>query len=93
MKEKTLEDYLKRKASEMGGHAHKLILFNSMGFPDRTVFLPGGKIGFVELKVPGNKPSHTQEAWLRKLKQLGFIAYWADSKQKIDEVLSDIQAL
>lgn len=92
-KEQKIESYLIQKVRTLGGNAYKLVLFNAMGFPDRTVVLPGGKIGFIELKAPGKRPSCLQDAWLHKLVQLGFIARWADSKQKIDEVLNDIQAL
>ena len=48
------------------------------GFPDRTVLIRG-RIAFVELKAPGEKPRPEQYKWLKDLRALGFVAGWADN--------------
>lgn len=54
------------------------------GFPDRTFFLPGGVICFVELKRPKkNKTYHMQKVWADRLTRLGFVVRFCES---LDEV-------
>ena len=68
--------------------------FESPGFdgvPDRLVLLPGGRIGFVELKAPGRKMRPLQEKRKRQLEGLGFLVFCVDEKEQIEEVLDAIQ--
>lgn len=60
------------------GYMLKLQGLGMLGWPDRIVIMPGAFICFVELKRPGKTPSHIQSRRLRKLRQLGFHAFWAD---------------
>jgi hypothetical protein len=60
MLEKKIEERLRKKAKEAGGLAAKWVSPSMSGVPDRIVFLPGGKIIFVELKRPGEKPTALQ---------------------------------
>ena len=62
------------------------------GMPDRLVLLPGGRMGFVELKAPGKKPQLVQELRMRQLRRLGFKAYVIDGTEQIGGVLDAIQA-
>ena len=41
---------------EAGGIAPKLIYPGLSGLPERIVVLPGGGMGFVEVKAPGKVP-------------------------------------
>ncbi len=75
MLEIRVEDHLDRLAREAGGVAHKLGL---QGWPDRMVLLPGGVVGFLELKRPGKIPTPLQFQRLRLLSRLGFVADWTD---------------
>lgn len=90
MKEKNIELYLTKQVKALGGLALKLTLFSGAGFPDRTVLLPKGRIAFVELKSPGQKPRKVQWYWIRKLKTLGFRVYICDSFEKVDRLLSEV---
>lgn len=55
----------------------KMSALSARGFPDRMI-LKDGKVMFLELKKPGEKPRPAQQEWLSKLQRLGFNAIWAD---------------
>lgn len=71
MKEYAIEKHLIRKAQAHGGACLKFTSPGTAGVPDRIVILPGGKIGFAELKAPGRRPRRLQRNVLRKLYRLG----------------------
>ena len=60
MREKIIEQLLAKVVKSSGGIAPKLVSPGFDGMPDRLVLLPGGKIGFVEVKVPGKEPRPLQ---------------------------------
>lgn len=70
MKEYAIEKHLIRKAQACGGMCIKFTSPGMSGVPDRIVILPGGKIGFAELKAPGKKPRRLQRNVLRRLYRL-----------------------
>ena len=55
MLEKDIESKLKNKVKKLGGRAYKFVSPGNSGIPDRLIILPGGKVGFAELKRPGRK--------------------------------------
>lgn len=78
----------------LGGYALKLILLNKLGFPDRTILLPGGKIMFLEMKRLKKSQTRTyewQKVWGRRLQMLGFISVicygYHEAKAAIDNLL------
>ena len=71
MKEYAVEKHLVQKAQECGGICLKFISHGIEGVPDRIVVLPGGKIGFAEMKAPGKKPRRLQRAVIRDLYRRG----------------------
>lgn len=87
MRESEIEDYLKEQARAKGGIALKFVSPGCTGMPDRIVILPGGKIGFLELKAPGEKPRKDQKHRINQLKQLGCTAGWADSRIAVDRFI------
>ena len=60
MREKPIEQHLVKAVKNSGGIAPKLVSPGFDGMPDRLVLLPGGKIGFGEVKVPGKEPRPLQ---------------------------------
>ena len=90
MREKIIEKELVAKVKAMGGIAPKFTSPGFDGMPDRLVLLPGGRMGFVELKAPGKEPRALQEARHRLLRRLGFKVYVIDEINQIDGVLEDI---
>lgn len=67
----------------------KLVSLGLKGFPDRTVFLEGGKIVFIEFKSESGKLSKNQEMTFSVLRKLGFAVFVCRSK---DEAISAIQS-
>ena len=90
MREKDIEKELAARTRAMGGIAPKFTSPGFDGMPDRLVLLPGGRMGFVELKAPGKKPRALQLARHRLLQRLGFKVYVIDGIEQIDGVLEEI---
>lgn len=84
MREKEIEKYLVDTVAGMGGKALKFVSPGCTGVPDRVVILPGGKVGFLELKAPGGKPRKEQAYRIRQLRGLGCVAGYADSRESIN---------
>ena len=88
--ERTIEQKLAARVKAMGGIAPKFTSPGFDGMPDRLVLLPGGRMGFVELKAPGRKPRPLQLARHRLLRRLGFKVFVIDGIEQIDSVLEEI---
>ena len=91
MREREIERKLVQAVKAAGGFCPKLASPGTDGMPDRTVLLPGGRIGFVELKAPGKRPRPLQEARHRLLTQLGFKVYVLDDASQIGGILDGIR--
>ena len=91
MKEKIIEKKIGKTVKEAGGIAPKLICLGFDGMPDRIVLLPGGRMGFVEVKAPGKVPRPLQEARHRMLRRLGFQVYVLDRAEQIIQILEGIE--
>ena len=61
----------------------KLLSPSMAGLPDRMILTPGGRVYFVELKAPGQKPRRLQESVHNMLRQLGFSVCVLDSKDAV----------
>ena len=92
MKEATIERKLVSAAKLRGGICPKWVSPGYDGVPDRIVLLQGGKIGFVEVKAPGEKPRPLQLARRKALMKRGFLVFVIDGKEQIGEVLDEIQS-
>ena len=90
MREKVIEHALVMATRSKGGIAPKFTSPGFDGMPDRLVLLPGGRMGFVELKAPGRKPRPLQLVRHRLLRRLGFKVYVIDEINQIDSVLEEI---
>jgi len=77
MREKELECKFVQAVKAVGGITPKFISPGFDGIPDRIALLPGGRIAFVEVKRPGEKPRPLQEARHGMLRRLGFKVYVA----------------
>lgn len=91
MREKEIETYLRNSIREMGGVAFKFVTPGNDGVPGRLVCLPGGRVVFVELKAPGQRPRPLQIHQIGRLKQLGFRVEVIDSKEQVDKFVEGLR--
>ncbi len=90
MREKVIEQKLVKAVKAAGGIAPKLVSPDFDGMPDRMVLMPGGRIGFVEVKAPGEKPRPLQTSRHRLLRRLGFRVYVLDNAEQIETIQREI---
>ena len=64
---------------------------NWVGAPDRLVVLPRGKIGFVEVKAPGQRPRPLQLVRHCQLQKLGCYVAVLDDPTKVATILDEIE--
>lgn len=91
MREKYIEQRLVSEVKKHGGLCLKLASSGLDGIPDRMVLMSKGKIAFVELKAPKQKPRKLQLVRIKKLKEMGFSVYVLDNVEDIGGVIDDIQ--
>lgn len=91
MLEKELEAKLRDAVKQQGGRAYKFTSPGNTGVPDRLVVFPEGKIGFIELKQPGKKPTKNQMLQMTRLAVMDCRVYLLDRYSDIKFILEDIQ--
>lgn len=92
MMEKQIEARLTSEVKKRGGISIKLVSPSMMGLPDRLLLLPGGRMGFVEVKQRGERPRSLQIKRIKQLQLLGFIALVLNEIEDIGKVIDEIQS-
>jgi len=90
VREKAIETYLRDQVRKVGGAAMKWVSPGNSGVPDRIVFLPGGRVVFVELKAPGKKPTQLQLVQHERLRALGQDVRVIDSREGVDGLVKEL---
>lgn len=90
MREKQIEQKLVLAVKRCGDICPKFVSPGFDGMPDRIILLPGGRLGFAEVKAPGRKPRPLQETRHGLLRRLGFKVYVLDDEKQIGEILREI---
>lgn len=90
MSERDIERKFVRTVKNSGGIAPKFVSPGFDGMPDRIVLMPGGRIGFVEVKDTGKKPRPLQVARHRLLEGLGFRVFVLDRPDQIHNIIQEI---
>lgn len=89
MRENKVEEELLRQVAELNGITIKLVRLR--GLPDRLVVLPGGRVGFFELKRPkGGVIAPHQRWWISKLQSLGVVAGFLKTYTEVREALTKL---
>ena len=91
MREKVIEQKLVKAVRESGGLALKLVCPGFNGVPDRLLLFMGGKVAFVEVKAPGEKPRPLQEHRIAQLRDLGFKVFVVDSEEAVRAMMDKIK--
>ena len=81
MRESTIEKAVVGYAKEKGCLVIKNAMPGHRGIPDR-LFCYKGRVLWMELKRPGEKPTLLQCKWLAQLIDHGFNAVWTDNVAK-----------
>ena len=90
MREKIIEQKLVKAVKAAGGIAPKLTCPGFDGMPDRIILMPGGRIAFVEVKAPEQKPRALQLSRHELLRRLGFRVYVLDNDEDIKNIVSEV---
>lgn len=91
MRESELEKKFRERVRQAGGKAYKFVSPGNDGVPDRLVILPGGRIGFVELKRPGEKPRKQQKLRMAEFESMGCYTAVVDNIESIEGVIEEIR--
>ena len=91
MREQEVERKLVAAVKAAGGICPKWVAPGFDGVPDRIAMFPGGKIAFVEVKAPGEKPRPLQRARHELLRRLGFKVFILDNVEKIGGMIDEIR--
>jgi len=91
IREREIELILRKATAERGGFCLKFAPANWVGAPDRLVILPKGKMGFVEVKAPGQRARPLQRVRHRQLAELGCFVAVLDDPNQISAILDAIE--
>ena len=89
MRERTIENYLVRRVELREGLAIKLMGSTLVGFPDRTILAPGGRIAFAEMKTPEGELSAIQNHWIKVLRKFGFLVGVLRTREGVDAFVEE----
>lgn len=88
--ERQIEQRLVTETRKRGGMALKFVSPSFAGMPDRLILLPDGKMAFVEVKAPGQKPRPLQVKRHAMLRKLGFKVFVLDAASDIPVILKEV---
>lgn len=78
--ERDIESAVCRYAERMHGmRAEKFVSPGRRSVPDRLFSMRGGRVFFIEFKVPGKKPTPKQEKDHERRREMGFKVFVCDS--------------
>ena len=85
-----IENHLKKKCTEKGWACKKFSGPKKKGIPDCVITAPGGTVLYVEMKVPGKKPTPLQRNDSMSASH-GIYVFVVTSKENIDVLLNTFQ--
>lgn len=89
MRERVVENWLRRSVRGRGGLAVKLVP-SVAGLPDRLVLLPGGRVVFVETKAPDGTVKIHQYVIHEMLRSMGFRVDVLSSIGEVNEWVAEV---
>lgn len=85
-----IENHLRKKCTEKGWACKKFSGTKKEGIPDCVITAPGGTVLYVEMKVPGKKPTPLQRNDSLSVSH-GIHVFVVNSKENIDVLVNAIQ--
>ena len=92
MRESFIEEKLTKAVKQNGGVCWKFTSLGTAGVPDRIILMPEGRIAFVEVKAPGEKPRPLQLSRHKLLRRLGFQVYVLDALEDIEKIIKEVMS-
>lgn len=89
-REKEIEQKLVKAVKATGGMCLKFVSPGTNAVPDRIILIALGKIAFVEVKAPGEKPRPLQVARIRQIRNLGFKVFVLNDENQIEAIIDEI---
>lgn len=87
--EKRIEAGFAKWCRDQGLFCLKLAAQGMVGFPDRSIILPGGTLACIEFKSPTGKTSKVQDLRIAALRALGVpVLVTSDKKEAIEWLLN-----
>lgn len=86
--ERKLEQYLVDQCKKLGFLCRKVQWLGRNGAPDRIVFMPYGKVLWIELKSPEGKVSEIQKLEFKRMDDLGHDVWICYTREQIDNLLA-----
>ena len=86
MREKQIENKLKKEIEKLGGICFKFTSPNNDGVPDRLILINGYTI-FVELKAPGKKPRPLQRKQIKRIQRQGIPVYIISTIKEVENFI------
>jgi hypothetical protein len=83
MRERDIENALRKRVKELGGMCEKFVSPGKRSVPDRLVTLPGNIIIFVELKAPKKDATSAQARDHKRRRALGCDVRVIDSLEAV----------
>ncbi|NLB89657.1 MAG: VRR-NUC domain-containing protein [Clostridiales bacterium] len=90
MLERTLEKNVCIYIKKLGGLAYKFVSPGRDGVPDRICVMPDGKVLFIELKRPGEKPRPNQLKVHKDLQDRNQIVWVVDNLEDLKNKLKGL---
>lgn len=87
-----IENYLAAESTKRHYLCMKFISPSTDGVPDRII-MGKGLTFFVETKAPGEKTRKLQRSVIRKMMGYDAVVYVADTKQKVDTLLDEMDSI
>lgn len=90
--ENAVEKYLHQKIVALGGTTRKWVSPGHVGVPDRIVFVPQGRVFFVEVKTDKGKLSVRQQRELDSLVTMGCNCHVVNGYNGVDAFIRGLNA-
>lgn len=90
IRERVVQQCVIRELEERGGMARKLSWEARVGAPDLQLFIPDGRVFFVECKALDAQPRPSQKAEHKRMSEFGHFVHIVDSPKAVQELMARI---